>query len=151
MQKISPFLWFEKDAKAVGDFYCSVFKESKILNSNTISETPSGSVEIVNIELFGQQFTLMSAGPQYRFTEAISFVVSCDGQEEVDYYWDSLTSGGGEPGNCGWLKDKYGVSWQVIPTQMGELMGDSDPVIAAYAAQAMMKMNKIVIAELKEE
>jgi predicted 3-demethylubiquinone-9 3-methyltransferase (glyoxalase superfamily) len=150
MQKITPFLWLESDALGAAKYYASIFKEAKIQNEEALDNTPSGSVQIVTIELFGQNFTLMAAGPMFKFTEAISFVVDCVDQDEVDYYWDHLTANGGEEGNCGWLKDKYGVSWQIVPRQLGELMGDSDRVKADRAMQAMLKMKKIDIAGLQK-
>ena len=109
MQKITPFLWFEKDASKVAKYYTSIFKDSKIKSTTTMGDTPSGTVEIVSVELLGQEFTLMSAGPLFKFTEAISFVVGCNDQKEVDYYWEKLTADGGAESMCGWLKDKYGV------------------------------------------
>ena len=115
VQKITPFLWFDKEAREAAKFYTSVFKESKMLTTETMDDTPSGAVDIVSIELFGQTFALMSAGPMFKFTEAISFVIDCQDQEEVDYYWEKLTADGGEESQCGWLKDKFGVSWQVVP------------------------------------
>lgn len=150
MQKITPFLWFEKDAMKVAQYYTSIFKDAKIKESNQISDTPSGTVEVVSIELFGQNFTLMSAGPEFKFTEAISFVIDCDNQEEVDYYWEKLTANGGEESMCGWLKDKYGVSWQVTPHRLTELTGSSDKEKAARATQAMLTMKKIVIADIEK-
>ena len=150
MQKITPFLWFEKDAMKVAQYYCSIFKESKIKNSRVLNNTPSGSVEIVTIELFGQDFTLMSAGPLFKFTEAISFIVDCQDQQEVDYYWNKLTADGGEESMCGWLKDKYGLSWQVTPKQLNILMGDKDKEKAGRVMQAMLKMKKIDIKKLEQ-
>lgn len=149
MQKITPFLWLESDALGAARYYTSIFKESKIVNGDELENTPSGAVQIVTIELFGQSFSLMAAGPMFTFTEAISFVIDCQDQAEVDHYWDSLTADGGEPGNCGWLKDKYGVSWQVVPRRLGELMGSSDREKANKATQAMLKMHKIDITELE--
>ncbi len=150
MQKITPFLWFEKDANKVAEYYISIFKDSKIKNVSSLGDTPSGTVEIVSVELFGQDFTLMSAGPMFKFTEAISFVVDCKDQEEVNYYWDRLTADGGEESMCGWLKDKYGVSWQIVPKQLGELMGDPDKEKAGRVTQAMLQMKKIDIAGLQK-
>lgn len=150
MQKITPFLWFDKDAVKIAEYYTSIFKNSKIKNSTTMSDTPSGTVEIVTVELFGQDFTLMSAGPLFKFTEAVSFVVDCDDQEEVDYYWDKLTADGGEESACGWLKDKYGLSWQIVPKRLGELMGDSEREKAGRVQQAMLKMKKIDIPGLEK-
>jgi predicted 3-demethylubiquinone-9 3-methyltransferase (glyoxalase superfamily) len=149
MQKITPFLWFDKDATKVANYYTSIFKDSKIISTSVMSDTPSGTVEIVNLELFGQAYTLMSAGPLFTFTEAISFVVSCDDQAEVDYYWEKLTADGGQESMCGWLKDKYGLSWQIVPKRLGELMGDKDQEKAARVTQAMLQMKKLDIAGLE--
>jgi len=149
MQKITPFLWFDKEAGEAAKFYTSVFKDAKILKTQTMTDTPSGTVEIVDIELFGQRFTLMSAGPLFKFTEAISFVVDCADQEEVDYYWERL-SAVPESEQCGWLKDKYGLSWQIVPRRLGELLNDADREKAGRATQAMLKMKKIVVADLEK-
>lgn len=110
LQKITPFLWFNNEAKKASEFYTSVFPDSKIVSSAKYSDTPSGAVETYTIELFGQIFTLMSAGPHFKINEAISFVINCENQEEVDYYWEKLTEDGGEESMCGWLKDKFGAS-----------------------------------------
>lgn len=150
MQKITPFLWFEKDAKKVASYYTSIFKDSKIKNTSIMENTPSGTVEIVTVELFGQEFTLMSAGPLFKFTEAISFVVDCKDQEEVDYYWEKLTADGGEESMCGWLKDKFGLSWQIVPQALGEMLSDKDPKKAGRVMQAMLKMKKIDVKKLKQ-
>lgn len=147
MQKITPFLWFEKDAMKVAKYYTSIFKNSKILTDTNMDDTPSGAVEVVVVELLGVPFTLMSAGPQFKFTEAISFVVDCKDQEEVNYYWNALTADGGEESMCGWLKDKYGVSWQIIPRRLNELLSDKEK--AGRATQAMLKMKKIIIKDLE--
>ena len=149
MSKITPFLWFDKNAKEAAEFYVSVFKDAKINSVSTMSETPSGNVEIVSLELFGQNFTLLGAGPEFKFNEAVSFVIDCDGQDEVDYYWQKLALEGGEEGNCGWLKDKYGLSWQVVPKQLNELMSGPDREKAMRVQQAMLKMNKIEVPELQ--
>ena len=149
MQKITPFIWFEKDESKIADYYESIFPDDKITSSSVMENTPSGAVEIMGIELFGQAFTLMSAGPQFKLTEAVSFVIDCADQDEVDHYWNSLTADGGEEGNCGWLKDKYGLSWQVVPKRMGELFSDPDREKAGRASQAMLQMNKLNIAELE--
>lgn len=150
MQKITPFLWFDKEAREAAKFYTTVFKESKLKSPVQLDDTPSGTVDIITIELFGQDFILMSAGPQFKFTEAISFVIDCADQEEVDYYWKKLTGDGGEESQCGWLKDKFGISWQVVPRQLNELMSDPDPKKANATMQAMLKMKKIVIADLQK-
>jgi len=149
MQKITPFLWFDTQAREAAKFYTSVFKESKMMTPETFDDTPSGTVDIITIELFGQEFTLMSAGPSFKFNEAISFVIDCVDQEEVDYYWEKLTDGG-EESQCGWLKDKFGVSWQVVPRALNELMGDKDKEKAGRVMQAMLKMQKIDVSKLQE-
>ena len=151
MQKITPFLWFDKEARQAAKFYTTVFKEAKITSPVTsLEDTPSGTVDIITIELFGQAFTLMSAGPQFKFNEAISFVIDCNDQEEVDYYWEHLIADGGEESQCGWLKDKFGVSWQVVPKQLGELISGPDPKKAGAAMQAMLQMKKLVIEDLQK-
>ena len=150
MQKITPFLWFDKEAREAAKFYTSVFKESKIKSPVSLDDTPQGTVDIISLELFGQDFTLMSAGPEFKFNESISFVIDCVDQEEVDYYWDHLTSNGGAESQCGWLKDKFGVSWQVVPRQLGELMSDPDQEKAGRTMQAMLKMKKIIISDLQK-
>jgi predicted 3-demethylubiquinone-9 3-methyltransferase (glyoxalase superfamily) len=146
-QKITPFLWFDKGkAREAAKFYISVFKDGKILSTETHDNTPSGEIEIITIELMGLQFTLMSAGPEFKFNEAVSFIIDCDGQEEVDYYWEKL-SAVPESEQCGWLKDKFGLSWQVLPKQLNELM-DKDK--SGRVMQAMLQMKKIVIADLEK-
>ncbi len=149
MQKITPFLWFDIEAGEAAKFYTSVFKEGKITSTQTMTDTPSGTVEIVGVELLGQAFTLMSAGPLFKFTEAISFVVSCETQEEVDYYWEKL-SAVPESEQCGWLKDKYGLSWQIVPTKMNELLNDPDPKKAHATTQAMLQMKKLDLNKLQQ-
>ena len=150
MQKITPFLWFDKEAREAAKFYTYIFKGSKTTSSETISETPSGTVDVVTVELMGQEFTLMSAGPQFKFTEAISFVVHCETQEEVDYYWEKLTADGGQESMCGWLKDKFGLSWQIVPTALNRLLSDPDPVKAKFAMNAMLQMKKNDIKKLQK-
>ena len=124
MKKITPFLWFEKNLKEIVDYYVSVFPEAKVTTVGELSDTPSGNVQMANIEIFGQTLSLMTAGPMFKFNEAISFVINCDTQEEVDYYWNKL-SAVPEAEQCGWCKDKYGLSWQVVPSMMGEISGVS--------------------------
>ena len=148
-QKIVPHLWFDEEAREATEFYVSIFERSRITNINISHDTPSGAVEIVSFELCGQEFMAFSAGPLFKFNEAISFIVKCDTQEEIDYYWDRLTSGGGQEVECGWLKDKYGLSWQIVPRIMGDLLGDSDPVKAARVTQALLKMRKLDISVLQ--
>jgi predicted 3-demethylubiquinone-9 3-methyltransferase (glyoxalase superfamily) len=140
MQKITPFLWFDNQAGEAAKFYCSVFKNSKIIGSNPM---------IVTFELEGQKFMALNGGPQFKFTEAISFFVDCETQEEVNYYWEKLCEDGKES-QCGWLKDKYGMSWQIVPSILGKLIGDPDPVKSQRVMNAMLKMKKIDIAKLKE-
>jgi predicted 3-demethylubiquinone-9 3-methyltransferase (glyoxalase superfamily) len=148
MQKITPFLWFDKEAREAAEFYVSVFKDAKLLDSTTLEDTPSGTVEIVTISLFGQEFQLMSAGPLFKFNEAISFMVNCETQEEIDYYWDKL-SAVPEAEACSWLKDKFGVSWQIVPTIMYEMQKTKDRDKLARYTQAFLKMKKFDIATLK--
>ncbi|MDQ7783640.1 MAG: VOC family protein [Desulfomonilaceae bacterium] len=148
MQRITPHLWFDKEAKEAAEFYTSVFPESKIKGTTTIHNTPSGSVDIVTIELLGQEFMLISAGPLFKFTEAISFMIHCDTQEEIDYYWQRL-SAVPEAEQCGWLKDKYGLSWQIVPTVMDEMMREKDEKKLARVTEAFLKMKKFDIAALK--
>lgn len=156
MQKITPFLWFDNDAEEAANFYVSVFKNSTIDNITRYPEEAArkigsepGSVMTVEFTLDGQQFVALNAGPQFKFTAAVSFVVYADTQEEIDYYWEKLTAEGGEPGVCSWLKDKFGLSWQVQPRLLIELLGDRDKAKAARVMNAMMEMDKIDIAELK--
>lgn len=146
MTKITPFLWFDTQAEEAMNFYVSVFKNSKARN---VSRGPDGKAFIVTFELDGQEFMGLNAGPQFKFNEAVSFYVNCETQEEVDYYWEELTADGGEESMCGWLKDKYGLSWQIIPKALGELMGDPDAVKAQRVMQAMLQMRKIDVAELQ--
>jgi len=152
MQKIIPFLWYTKEAEEAARFYCSIFPDSRIVRVQSLpSESPSGppgSVKIVEFLLFGQNFTAMSAGPFEAFNHAISLVIRCDDQAEVDRYWNGLLAGGSAE-QCGWLKDRFGVSWQIIPKQLEQLMSDPDPVRAKRAADAMMKMVKIDVAALQ--
>jgi predicted 3-demethylubiquinone-9 3-methyltransferase (glyoxalase superfamily) len=155
--KISPFLWFDSQAEVAAKFYISVFKNSKIDKITRYPEEAAkkigrepGSVMTVEFTLDGQEFVALNGGPMFKFTEAVSFVVMCETQEEVDYYWEKLTADGGEPGPCSWLKDKYGLSWQVQPRLLIELLGDNDKAKAERVMNAMMEMNKIDIAALKK-
>ena len=149
IQKITPFLWFDKDAAEAAGFYTSVFKGSRVKESTNLSNTPSGTVDIINIELLGQEFTLMSAGPLFKFNESISFVVNCDSQEEIDYYWDRL-SADPKAEQCGWLKDKFGVSWQIVPTEMNEMMRKGTKEQMARVTEAFLKMKKFDLAKLRK-
>ena len=151
--KIFPFLWYAKDAEAAARFYTSIFPDSHVERvTPLVSESPSGppgSVKVVEFVLFGQTFTAMSAGPLDPFNHAISFVVSCDTQDELDRYWNALLEGGGAPEQCGWLKDRFGLSWQIVPTVLGEMMSDPDKSRSKRTSDAMMKMVKLDIAALK--
>lgn len=149
MKKITPFLWFEKNLKEIVDYYVSVFPEAKVATVGELSDTPSGNVQMANIEIFGQTLSLMTAGPMFKFNEAISFVINCDTQEEVDYYWNKL-SAVPEAEQCGWCKDKYGLSWQVVPSMMGEIMASGDKEKIARVTGAFLKMKKFDIAELQK-
>ena len=151
MKKITPHLWFNREAKEAAEFYCSVFPNSKVTNVTTLHETPSGTVDIVAFELSGQPFMAISAGPLFKFSEAISFMVHCDTQEEIDYYWERLSAGGNpEAQQCGWLKDKFGLSWQVVPTEMDEMMRDGTREQISRVTQAFLKMKKFNLAELRK-
>ena len=154
MQKIVPFLWYAKEAEEAAAFYASIFPNSRVGKVTALpSESPSGppgSVKIVEFTLFGQPFVAMTAGPLDPFNHAISFVVNCDDQAEIDRYWNALLQGGGHAEQCGWLKDRYGLSWQIVPTVLGEMMAEPDRAKAKRAADAMMKMVKIDIAALKK-
>jgi len=145
MKKITPFLWFDGQAEEAANYYVSIFKNSRVLN---ISPGPNGKAFTVAFELDGQEFTALNGGPEFKFTEAISFFVNCETQAEVDELWEKLTAGGEEI-QCGWLKDKYGLSWQIVPTALGELLGDPDPVKSQRVMQAMLKMKKIEIVGLQ--
>ena len=149
MQDITPHLWFDNEAREAGAFYTSVFPGSRVKSMTTIHNTPSGSADIINIELAGQPFTLLSAGPLFKFNEAVSLVVEADDQAEVDRLWDALTADGGEPGPCGWLKDRFGLSWQIAPRELNELVDDPDPERARRAMEAMLQMGKIEIDEIR--
>ncbi|HAF09911.1 MAG TPA: hypothetical protein DCK98_07515 [Chloroflexi bacterium] len=146
MKKITPFLWFDDKAEEAMHFYVSIFTNSKVLS---VSPGPNGKAMSVTGELDGQEIMAFNAGPQFKFTEAISFFVSCKTQEEVDELWEKLSEGG-EEGRCGWLKDTYGLSWQIIPTALGEMMSDKDPEKAKRVTDAMLKMHKIDIRTLKQ-
>jgi predicted 3-demethylubiquinone-9 3-methyltransferase (glyoxalase superfamily) len=150
-QKITPFLWFDHQAEEAATFYTAIFKNSKIETVTRYGDAgpgPKGSVMTIAFELDGQKFVGLNGGPQYQFNPAISFVVNCEGQEEVDHYWEKLTAGGKEI-QCGWLVDKYGVSWQIVPKALVEMLRDKDPVRAQRVMKAMFQMKKIDIAGLK--
>lgn len=136
-EKIHPCLWFDGQAKAAADYYCSIFPNSKIITDSAI---------VVNFELNGEYFMALNGGKEFKFNEAVSFVIPCKDQEEIDYYWNNLTADGGEEGNCGWCKDKFGLSWQIVPTILGELM--KDPEKSQSVMQAFLKMKKFEIEKL---
>jgi predicted 3-demethylubiquinone-9 3-methyltransferase (glyoxalase superfamily) len=153
MQRITPFLWFDDQAEAAAKFYVSVFKNSKITGtSHYTGEEPSGqkgSVMTVSFELDGQEFVALNGGPRFKFTEAVSFVVNCETQEEIDYYWEKLTADGGEEVQCGWLADKFGLSWQVVPAKIREWMEDKDPARTQRVMHAVMQMKKLDMAAMQ--
>jgi len=156
MQKITPFLWFDNQAEEAVNFYISIFRNSKIVNvarygddAAKVSGRPQGSVMTVAFELDGQPFVALNGGPVFTFSPAISFVVDCQTQQEVDHLWGKL-SAGGEQQQCGWLKDKYGVTWQIVPSVLGKLMSDPDPAKAQRVMQAMLQMHKLDIAALQQ-
>src|SRR5437870_5579715 len=156
MQKITPFLWFNDDAEEAAKFYTSVFKNSrigKILRYDEVSAKaaggPVGSVLTIEFEIEGQKFTALNGGPDFKFNESISFVVNCDTQKEVDYFWEKLTADGGQESQCGWLKDKFGLSWQVTPTVLIDMLHDKDAAKSERVMKAMLQMQKIDIGKLK--
>ena len=151
MQKIIPNLWFDTEAEEAAAFYCSVFKSSRIVSIARYTEAgprEAGMVMTVEFELDGERFIGINGGPEFTFSEAVSFLITCEDQDEIDYYWEQLSEGGHE-GPCGWLKDRYGVSWQVVPKGMDELFSDPDPERARRAMDAMLKMSKLDIAALQ--
>jgi len=152
MQKITTFLWFNNDAEEAANYYTSIFKNSKILDVSRYGDVgpgPKGSVMIVKFQLAGQEFVALNGGPQFKFTEAISLMVNCDNQQEIDELWRKLTAGGQES-QCGWLKDKFGLSWQIVPTELGKLMSAKDPAKANRVMQALLQMKKLDIAKLQQ-
>jgi predicted 3-demethylubiquinone-9 3-methyltransferase (glyoxalase superfamily) len=153
MQKIIPFLWFDNQAEEAANFYVSVFQNSRIDTVSRYGDAgpgPKGQAMVVNFTLEGQPFYALNGGPLFHFTEAISLYVNCETQAEVDALWDKLIAGGGQESQCGWLKDKYGLSWQIIPVALQRLLSDKDPVKAGRAMQAMLKMQKINIKALED-
>ncbi len=151
MTRITPCLWFDTEGEEAATFYVSLFKNSRITEVSRYGEAgprPAGTVMVVSFELDGQPFTALNGGPEFTFSEAISFQIDCQSQEEVDYYWDGLTAGG-EEGPCGWLKDRYGVSWQVVPSALIALLQDPDPGRSQRAMAAMLTMKKLDIAALQ--
>ena len=159
MQKITPFLWFDNQAEEAAKFYASIFKNSKIgrilrygEEAATVSESgrPVGSVLTIEFEIEGQRFVALNGGPEFKFNESISFVVNCETQEEVDYFWEKLAADGGQESACGWLKDKFGVSWQITPTVLIDMLHDKDSKKSERVMKAMLGMKKIDIKKLKE-
>lgn len=149
MQRITPFLWFDKEAGQAAKFYTSIFRDSKIKETTTLENTPSGPAEIITIEILGQEFILISAGPYFKFSEAISFVVHCETQKEIDYYWEKLSSDP-KAEQCGWLKDKYGLSWQIVPTVLTKMLHARDKKKVARVTEAFLKMKKFDIKTLEQ-
>ena len=151
MPKITPWLWFDTEGEEAAQFYTSVFPNSRIGHISRYGSAgprPEGTVMTVSFELDGRDFVALNGGPEFTFNEAVSFMVPCESQEEVDRYWNALSEGG-EEGPCGWLKDRYGVSWQIVPKRLQELLGESDPETSQRVFAAMLKMRKIEIAELE--
>jgi predicted 3-demethylubiquinone-9 3-methyltransferase (glyoxalase superfamily) len=152
MQKIMPCLWFDNNAEEAVNFYISIFKDGKILGISRYGEAgpgPKGSVMVVRFQLRGQDYLALNGGPIFKFTEAISLIVNCETQEEIDEFWEKLSAGGSK-GVCGWLKDKYGLSWQIVPTIIGELMTDKDPAKTDRVMKAVLQMTKLDIKRLKD-
>ncbi len=148
MKKITPFLWYDTQAEEAANFYVSLFKNSKV--GDIQRQGPDGPAFLVNFQLDGQDFMALNAGPEFKFNEAFSIYVDCKDQQEVDELWNKLIANGGEESMCGWLKDKYGLSWQIIPSALGKYMSDKDPEKAQRVTQAMLKMRKIIVADLEK-
>jgi len=147
--KIVPHLWFDKEAKEAAEFYVSLFPDSRITNVSTIEDTPSGDCDVVSFELAGQPFMAISAGPMFKFNESISFMVNCGSQAEIDYFWERL-SAHPEAEQCGWLKDKFGLSWQIVPARLNELLQDGTPEQSQRVTRALLAMKKLDIAALEQ-
>lgn len=153
VQKITPYLWFENQAEEAIQLYLSIFNDSRIVSATRFGDAgpgPAGSLMSATFELEGQRFMALNGGPHFKFSEAISFFVNCETQAEIDELWTKLTADGGEEGRCGWLKDKFGVSWQIVPSVLGELMNDKDAGKSGRVMQAMFQMNKLDIERLKQ-
>lgn len=149
---VTTFLWFDRNAELAAEFYTSLFPDSRITKVARWGDggpAPKGSVMTVAFELAGQTFTALNGGPHYKLTPAVSLAVSCNTQDEIDRYWDALLADGGKPSMCGWLEDRFGLSWQIVPAMIGDLLGDPDPVKAGRVGQALMKMQKLGLAELQ--
>ncbi len=152
-QKITPFFWYDNQAEEAMNFYVSIFKNSRVLGVIRYGKSgpgPEGSVLTAAFELEGQKFTALNGGPRFKFNESVSFVVNCETQEEIDYFWEKLSSDGGQESQCGWLKDKFGLSWQVVPTILPELITSKDPKKSERVMQAIMQMKKLDLAKLKQ-
>jgi predicted 3-demethylubiquinone-9 3-methyltransferase (glyoxalase superfamily) len=153
MQTITPFLWFDDNAEEAIDFYLSIFKDGKKQGVTRYGDSgpgPAGKVMTAEFELKGQRFVALNGGPHFKFNEAVSFAISCETQQEIDELWEKLTAGGGSKGQCGWLKDKFGLSWQVVPRKLPELIKDKSPAKSQSVMRAMMQMTKLDIAELEK-
>lgn len=151
--KIVPFLWFDGKAEEAANYYTAIFPNSKITETSYYGEgmpLPAGTVLVVGFTLDGNEFRALNGGPEFTFSEAVSFQIDCADQQEIDFFWDKLTAEGGEPGPCGWLKDKFGLSWQVVPAQLSEWLQGNDAEGAQRAGQALMQMGKLDIAKLRE-
>ncbi|MES2811519.1 MAG: VOC family protein [Bacteroidota bacterium] len=156
MQKITPCLWVDKDAKAVVNYYLSIFKDGKLKEYNKYDNPPEAKVqggldtfETAVMEINGIEFSILAAGPYFKFNESVSFVINCKDQAEVDYYWNALTTNGGAEGSCGWCKDKYGLSWQVVPVEYFDLINSNDPKVREKAMRNTLKQKKLILSELK--
>lgn len=156
MQKITPCLWVDKDAKAVIDYYLSIFKDGKMKEYRQYKNPPEAieqggpdSFETAVMEIGEMEFSILAAGPYFKFNESVSFVINCKDQAEVDYYWDALTTNGGEEGPCGWCKDKYGLSWQVVPVEYFDLINSEDPIVRDKAMKNTFKQKKLILSELR--
>lgn len=152
IQKITPSLWVEKDAKAVADYYLSIFKDGKLKDFHRFNAAESGNeagLETAVIEIAGMEISILAAGPLFKFNEAISFVINTKDQAETDYYWAALTANGGEESSCGWCKDKYGLSWQVVPTEYFDLIHSKDPKVREKAMKKTLEQKKLILSELK--
>jgi predicted 3-demethylubiquinone-9 3-methyltransferase (glyoxalase superfamily) len=152
MQKLVTSLWFDDQAEEAAEFYVSVFPDSKVLSVSRYgvdAPRPEGMALVVDFELSGQTFNALNGGPEFKFTEATSVIVNCKDQEEVDYFWDALTADGGQPSQCGWLKDKFGFSWQIVPTAIATLLSDPDPEKSSRVMRSLLQMSKLDIAELQ--
>ncbi len=149
--KITPCLWFEKDLPQVIEYYKGIFKDNvNVVYLGGLENGPGGAYQFGTVEIFGKKYDLLAAGPMFKFTEAISLTISCEDQEETDYYWDALTKNGGQESVCGWCKDKYGLSWQVVPKKLSELSTSADKEKRDYAMSQMFKMKKIIVKDLEK-